>query len=180
MQDSPTCLPTNWLMMFSENIMTYLQILNVTSAAITGKLYSVIKRYYCRLDNPDPSQIFPHQQKHVLTFITHRITSVLNRFAWWTDQRREKLYYLNDGKKTEVKRITIVSSLTTCGNKHQSAGKGKIRLKNWMWNGYPPPAGFTASVNTLPVIRHPMYPRLFYLNEVTQINIGKLCYVCET
>jgi hypothetical protein len=83
----------------------------------------------------------------------------------------KKLYYLNDGKKTLIKRIynrVIFDDLQQQPQEVQE--KGKILFEELDVEWCPHPNWFyRISKYTLPLIRHPYVPFTYFLNEVTQI-----------
>jgi hypothetical protein len=117
-------------------------------------------------------EIFPRQQKTRIDFYcTEEYTGV--KMVCLTELIKEgkKLYYLNEGKKTQVKRIfnrVIFDDLM-----HQTPAvqeKGKILFEELDVEWAPHPNWFyRISKYTLPLIRHPYVPQTFYLNEVKQI-----------
>ena len=88
---------------------------------------------------------------------------------------------MNDGKKTEVKRIynrVIFDDLQQQSAEVQE--KGKILFEELDVNGCLIPTGFTGSANTLlPFIRHPYVPETFFLNEIKQIPADLENYVLK-
>ncbi len=95
--------------------------------------------------------------------------------------RGKKLYYMNDGKKTAVKRIynrVIFDEL------HQQSAevqeKGKLLFEELDVEWAPHPNWFyRISKYTLPLIRHPYVPQTFFLNEVKQMPTDLENYVLK-
>ncbi len=93
----------------------------------------------------------------------------------------KKLYYLNNGKKTEIKRIynrVIFDDLQQ--QTHEVQEKGKVLFEDLDVEWCPHPNWFyRISKFTLPLIRHPYVPPTFYLNEVKQIPADLENYVLK-
>jgi hypothetical protein len=83
----------------------------------------------------------------------------------------KNLYYINDGKKTAVKRIynrVIFDDLHQQSAEVQEKGKLLFAPLNVEW--VPHPNWFyRISKYTLPLIKHPYVPQTFFLNEVKQV-----------
>lgn len=127
-------------------------------------------------------EIFPQKQKTRIDFYcTEDYLGI--KMVCLTELIKEgkKLFYLNDGKKTEVKRIynrIIFDDLM-----HQSAevqGKGKILFEELdvQWIAHPN-WFYRISKYTLPLINHPYVPKTFFLNEVKQIPYDLENYVLK-
>jgi len=117
-------------------------------------------------------EIFPHEQKTRIDFYcTEDYTGV--KPVCLTDLIREgkKLYYLNKGKKTEIKRIynrVIFDDLFQ--QTPEVKEKGRILFEELDVEWIPHPAWFyRISKYTLPLIRHPYVPATFFLNEITEL-----------
>ena len=117
-------------------------------------------------------EIFPKKQKTRIDFYcTEEYTGI--KMVCLTELIKEgsKLFYLNDGKKTEVKRI--FNRLIFDDLQHQPIEvqeKGKILFEELDVEWVPHPNWFyRISKYTLPLIRHPYVPQTFFLNEVKQI-----------
>jgi len=127
-------------------------------------------------------EIFPKQQKTRIDFFcTEEYCGI--KMVCLTELIKEgrKLYYMLDGKKTEIKRIynrIIFDDLA-----HQSPEvqeKGKILFEDLDVEWAPHPNWFyRISKYTLPLIRHPYVPATFYLNEVKQIPADLENYVLK-
>src|SRR5690606_11746430 len=82
-----------------------------------------------------------------------------------------QLYYMNDGKKTLIKRIynrVIFDDLQQQDEVVQEKGKILFRELDVEW--VPHPSWFyRISKFTLPLIRHPYVPPTFYLDQVKQL-----------
>lgn len=83
----------------------------------------------------------------------------------------KKLYYMNDGRKTAIKRIynrIIFDDLQQQSPEVQE--KGKILFEELEVEWAPHPNWFyRISKFTLPLIRHPYVPATFYLNEIKEM-----------
>lgn len=117
-------------------------------------------------------EIFPRQQKTRIDFYcTEEYTGI--KMVCLTELIKEgkKLYYLNEGKKTEVKRIynrVIFDDLQQQTAEVQE--KGKIFFENIEVEWCPHPNWFyRISKYTLPLIKHPYVPPTYFLNEIKQI-----------
>jgi hypothetical protein len=127
-------------------------------------------------------EIFPHQQKTRIDFYcTQDYTGVKPVCITELIKEGRKLYYLNDGKKTEIKRIynrVIFDDLF-----QQSADvqeKGKIFFEELDVEWAPHPSWFyRISKYTLPLIRHPYVPETFFLNEIKQLPVDLENYVLK-
>jgi hypothetical protein len=127
-------------------------------------------------------EIFPRKQKTRIDFYcTEDYLGI--KMVCLTELIKEgkKLYYMNDGKKTEVKRIynrIIFDDLQQQTAEVQE--KGKILFENLDVEWCPHPNWFyRISKHTLPLIRHPYVPQTWYLNEVKQIPADLENYVLK-
>ena len=127
-------------------------------------------------------EIFPEKQKTRIDFYCMQKYLGIKPVSL-TDLIKEgnKLFYLNDGKKTAIKRIynrVIFDEL-----QHQPAEvqeKGKILFEELDVEWVPHPNWFyRISKYTLPFIRHPYVPKTFFLNEVKQIPADLENYVLK-
>lgn len=127
-------------------------------------------------------EIFPRQQKTRIDFYcTEEYVGI--KMVCLTELIKEgkKLYYMNDGAKTEVKRIynrVIFDEL------HQQSAevqeKGKLFFEELDVEWCPHPDWFyRISKFTLPLINHPYVPKTFYLNEVKQLPADLENYVLK-
>lgn len=127
-------------------------------------------------------EIFPHQQKTKIDFYCTQEYLGIN-IVCLTELIKEgkKLYYLNDGKKTEVKRIynrIIFDDLQQQAAEVQE--KGQILFEELDVEWCPHPNWFyRISKFTLPLIRHPYVPATFYLNEIKQMPTDLENYVLK-
>lgn len=127
-------------------------------------------------------EIFPRKQKTRIDFYcTEEYTGI--KMVCLTELIKEgrKLYYFNEGKKTEVKRIynrIIFDDLQQQTPEVQE--KGKILFEDLEVEWCPHPNWFyRISKYTLPLIRHPFVPQTFYLNEVKQMPTDLENYVLK-
>lgn len=127
-------------------------------------------------------EIFPHQQKTRIDFYcTQDYIGIKPVCLTELIKEGKKLYYLNEGKKTEIKRIynrVIFDDLQQQTPEVQE--KGKILFEELDVEWCPHPNWFyRISKFTLPLIRHPYVPQTFYLNEVKQIPADLENYVLK-
>ncbi len=127
-------------------------------------------------------EIFPKKQKTRIDFFcTEEYVGI--KMVCLTELIKEgkDLYYMNDGKKTAVKRIynrVIFDDL------HQQAAdvqeKGQLLFEDLKVEWAPHPNWFyRISKYTLPLIRHPYVPQTFFLNEVKQMPTDLENYVLK-
>jgi hypothetical protein len=116
-------------------------------------------------------EIFPQDQKTRIDFLaTEDYLGI--KTVCLTDLVKEgkKLFYLNKGKKTEIKRI--YNRLIFDDLMQQPAGvqqKGKILFEDLDVEWVPHPNWFyRISKYTLPFIHHPYVPETFFLNDIKQ------------
>ncbi len=117
-------------------------------------------------------EIFPHQQKTKIDFYcTQDHVGIKPVCITELIKEGKKLYYLNDGVKTEIKRIynrVIFDDLFQQPADVQE--KGKIFFEELDVEWAPHPSWFYCiSKYTIPLIRHPYVPETFFLNEVKQL-----------
>lgn len=117
-------------------------------------------------------EILPHQQKTRIDFYcTQDFTGI--KPVCLTELIREgrKLFYLNDGRKTEIKRIynrVIFDDLFQQSPVIQE--KGKLLFEELDVEWLPHPSWFyRVSKYTLPLIRHPYVPPTYFLSELKQV-----------
>jgi hypothetical protein len=127
-------------------------------------------------------EIFPHQQKTRIDFYcTEDYTGIKTVCLTELIKEGKKLFYINNGTKTEVKRIynrVIFDDLQQQPKEVQE--KGKILLEELDVEWCPHPNWFyRISKYTLPFIRHPYVPPTFFLNEVTQLPADLENYVLK-
>jgi len=127
-------------------------------------------------------EIFPRQQKTRIDFYcTEEYTGI--KMVCLTELIKEgkKLFYLNEGKKTEVKRIynrVIFDDLQQQTPEVQE--KGKIFFEDIDTEWCPHPNWFyRISKYTLPLIKHPYVPPTYFLNEIKQIPADLENYVLK-
>jgi len=127
-------------------------------------------------------EIFPRQQKTRIDFYcTEAYTGIKMVCLTELIKEEKKLYYLDEGKKTEVKRIynrVIFDDL-----QQQSAAvqeKGKIFFEELEVEWCPHPNWFyRISKYTLPLIKHPYVPPTYFLHEIKQIPADLEHYVLK-
>lgn len=117
-------------------------------------------------------EIFPHQQKTKIDFYcTQDHVGIKPVCITELIKEGKKLYYLNEGVKTEIKRIynrVIFDDLFQQPAEVQE--KGKIFFEELDVEWVPHPSWFyRISKFTIPLIRHPYVPETFFLNEVKQL-----------
>jgi hypothetical protein len=127
-------------------------------------------------------EIFPHQQKTKVDFYcTQDYTGIKPVCITELIKEGKKLYYLNDGKKTEIKRIynrVIFDDLFQQPADVQE--KGNIFFEELDVEWAPHPSWFyRISKYTLPLIRHPYVPETFFLNEIKQLPADLENYVLK-
>ncbi len=127
-------------------------------------------------------EIFPHQQKTRIDFYcTQDYLDIKPVCLTELIKEGKKLYYMNEGKKTEVKRIynrVIFDDLQQQTPEVQE--KGKIFFEELEVQWCPHPNWFyRISKYTLPLIRHPYVPPTYYLNEIKQMPTDLENYVLK-
>lgn len=127
-------------------------------------------------------EIFPEKQKTKIDFrCTEEYLGI--KAVCLTELIREgqKLFYINNGTKTEIKRIynrVIFDELQQQSPEVQE--KGKILFEELDVEWYPHPNWFyRISKYTLPLIRHAYVPPTYFLNEVKQIPSDLHNYVLK-
>ncbi|MBC7872473.1 MAG: hypothetical protein H7Y01_00680 [Ferruginibacter sp.] len=127
-------------------------------------------------------EIFPRQQKTRIDFYcTEDYLGI--KMVCLTELIKEgkKLFYMNEGKKTEVNRIynrIIFDDLQQ--QTPEVREKGKILFGDLEVEWCPHPNWFyRISKFTLPLLRHPYVPQTFYLDEVKQIPTDLENYVLK-
>jgi glutathionylspermidine synthase len=127
-------------------------------------------------------EIFPHEQKTKIDFYcTEDYTGIKPVCLTELIKEGKKLYYLNDGKKTEVKRIynRIIFDDLFQQNPHVQE-KGQLLFEELDVEWAPHPAWFyRISKYTLPLIHHPYVPATFFLNEIKQLPADLENYVLK-
>ena len=127
-------------------------------------------------------EIFPHKQKTRIDFYcTEDYVGIKPVCLTELIKEGKQLYYMNDGKKTPVKRIynrVIFDDLFQQPLEVQE--KGKIFFENLDVEWAPHPSWFyRISKYTLPLIRHPYVPATFFLNEIVQLPTDLENYVLK-
>ncbi|HEX2630844.1 MAG TPA: hypothetical protein VHM26_17635 [Chitinophagaceae bacterium] len=127
-------------------------------------------------------EIFPHKQKTRIDFYcTQDVTGIQPVCITELIKEGKKLFYLNNGKKTEIKRIynrVIFDDLFQQPPDVQE--KGKIFFEELDVEWAPHPAWFyRISKYTIPLIRHPYVPETFFLNEIKQLPTDLGNYVLK-
>ncbi len=129
------------------------------------------------LGNEDPEQVillevFPHEQKTRIDFYcTQDYLGIQPVCLTELIREGKKLFYMNGGKKTPVKRIynrVIFDDLAHQPPEVQE--KGKILFEELDAEWVPHPGWFyRISKFTIPLIKHPSVPETAYLNELNKI-----------
>lgn len=127
-------------------------------------------------------EIFPKKQKTRIDFYcTEEYLGIKMVCITELIKEGKKVYYMNEGKKTEVKRIynrVIFDDLRQQAPEVQE--KGRVVFEDLDVEWCPHPNWFyRISKFTLPLIRHPYVPQTYYLNEVTQIPTDLENYVLK-
>jgi len=127
-------------------------------------------------------EVFPHKQKTRIDFYCTQDYLGIKPVCL-TELTREgrKLYYLNDGKKIQVKRIynrLIFDDLQQQSPEVQVQGNILFEELDVEW--VPHPNWFyRISKYTLPFIHHPYVPMTYFLNEIKQMPIDLENYVLK-
>ena len=127
-------------------------------------------------------EIFPKKQKTKIDFYcTEDYLGI--KMVCLTELIKEdrKLYYQNDGKKTEIKRIynrIIFDDLQQQPADVQERGKILFEELDVEWATHPN-WFYRISKYTMPFLRHPYIPKTFFLNEVNQIPTDLENYVLK-
>ncbi|HWI94313.1 MAG TPA: hypothetical protein VNT20_23730, partial [Flavisolibacter sp.] len=127
----------------------------------------------CEPENVILLEILPHQQKTRVDFYTtEELLGVKTVDLNDVIQEERSLYYVNNGKKTLIKRIynrVIFDDLLQQSKEVQE--KGKIFQQDLDVKWVPHPNWFyRLSKYTLPFIKHPYVPETHFLNEVDLPN----------
>lgn len=117
-------------------------------------------------------EIFPHEQKTRIDFYcTQELIGIKPVCLTELIKEGKDLFYLNDGIKTQVKRIynrIIFDDLQQQPPEVQA--KGKILLEELNVEWIPHPNWFyRISKYTLPFLNHPYIPKTWFLNEVIEM-----------
>ena len=127
-------------------------------------------------------EVFPHKQKTRIDFYcTQEYLGIKPVCLTELIQEGRKLYYMNEGKKTEVKRIynrVIFDDLQQQSAEVQA--KGNILFEDLDVEWVPHPNWFyRISKYTLPFIHHPYVPTTYFLNEIKQMPADLENYVLK-
>ena len=127
-------------------------------------------------------EVFPEKQKTRIDFYcTEEYLGIKMVCLTKLIKEGNKLFYLDEGKKTQVKRIynrVIFDDLQQQSPEVQE--KGKILFENVDVEWAPHPNWFyRISKYTMPLIRHPYVPPTFFLNEVKQMPADLENYVLK-
>ena len=127
-------------------------------------------------------EVFPHKQKTRIDFYcTQDYLGIKPVCLTELIQEGRKLYYMNDGKKTEIKRIynrVIFDDLQQQSAEVQA--KGNILFEDLDVEWVPHPNWFyRISKYTLPFIHHPYVPTTYFLNEIKQMPTDLENYVLK-
>ena len=127
-------------------------------------------------------EIFPHQQKTRIDFLcTQDYLGIQMVCLTELIKEENKLYYFNNGVKTEVKRIynrLIFDDLQKQSEEIQKKGMILFDDLDVEWATHPN-WFYRISKYTLPLIRHPYVPETYFLNEVKQIPSDLENYVLK-
>jgi len=127
-------------------------------------------------------EVFPRQQKTRVDFYcTEEYLGIKMVCLTELIKESKKLYYLNNGKKTEVKRIynrVIFDDLQQQSAEVQEKGKILFEALDVEWCPHPN-WFYRISKYTLPFLRHPYIPKTFFLNEVKEIPTDLHNYVLK-
>jgi len=133
-------------------------------------------------DNVILLEIFPHQQKTRIDFyFTQYFTGIQTVCLTELIQEGNELYYINQGKKTVVKRIynrIIFDDLQQQSPEVQEKGRLLLSDLNVEWVPHPN-CFYRISKFTLPFIRNPFVPQTFFLNEINQVPADLENYVLK-
>lgn len=127
-------------------------------------------------------ELFPEKQKTRIDFFcTQDYLGIRPVCLTSLIKEGKKLYYLNNGKKNEIRRI--YNRLIFDELQHQTSDiqeKGRILFEELDVQWVPHPNWFyRISKYTLPLIRHPYVPQTFFLNEVKQLPADLENYVLK-
>ncbi len=127
-------------------------------------------------------EIFPHQQKTRIDFYcTQQYVGIEPVCLTELIKEDEKLYYMKNGKKTQVKRIynrIIFDDLQQQTPEVQEKGKLLLQPLDVEW--VPHPNWFyRISKYTLPFIHHPFVPETKFLNEISTLPPNLENYVLK-
>ncbi|HLG41081.1 MAG TPA: hypothetical protein VI461_15475 [Chitinophagaceae bacterium] len=127
-------------------------------------------------------EVFPEKQKTRIDFYcTEEYLGVKSVCLTKLIKEGKKLCYLNDGKKTEVKRIynrLIFDDLQQQSPEVQEKGKVLFEELDVEWAPHPN-WFYRISKYTMPFIKHPYAPPTFFLNEIKQVPSDLENYVLK-
>ena len=127
-------------------------------------------------------EIFPEKQKTRIDFYcTEDYLGIKPVCLTELIKEDKKLFYLNEGKKTQVKRIynrLIFDDLQQQTPEVQEKGKFLFEELDVEWCPHPN-WFYRISKYTLPFIRHPYVPQTYFLHEVKQIPADLENYVLK-
>ena len=173
-------------MMFLENIFLYLLITAFILDKYERESYlKLLKEIIVGNEKPENVillEVFPHKQKTRIDFYcTQDYLGIKPVCLTELIKEGRKLYYLNDGKKTEIKRIynrMIFDDLQQQSPEVQA--KGNILFEDLDVEWVPHPNWFyRISKYTLPFIHHPYVPTTYFLNEIKQMPADLENYVLK-
>ena len=127
-------------------------------------------------------EIFPEKQKTRIDFFcTSEYIGIEMVCLTKLIKEGRKLFYMNNGKKTEIKRIynrVIFDDLQQQTPEVQEKGKIFNEALDVEWCPHPN-WFYRISKFTLPLIRHPYVPKTYYLDQVKQIPADLENYVLK-
>jgi len=116
-------------------------------------------------------EVFPHKQKTRIDFYcTQDYLGIKSVCLTELIQEGRKLYYMNDGKKTEIKRIYNRVIFDELMHQRDKLGDVVDITQELEVEWIPHPNWFyRISKYTLPFINNPYIPETFFLNEIKQL-----------
>ncbi|MEP6676975.1 MAG: hypothetical protein ABJA78_17565 [Ferruginibacter sp.] len=135
----------------------------------------------CKTENVVLLEIKPHQQKTRIDFYcTQDYLGIELVCLTELIQEGRKLFYLKDGKKTEIKRIYNRVIFDELQQQKESLGNIVDITQDLDVEWIPHPNWFyRISKYTLPFIHHPYIPKTYFLNELKQIPADLENYVLK-
>lgn len=126
-------------------------------------------------------EIFPEQQKTRIDFYcTEQVLGIKTVCLTQLKAEGNKLYYNNNGIKTEVKRIYNRLIFDDLHQQKNISGKVVDLTKAYDVEWIPHPNWFyRISKFTLPLIHHPYVPKTYFLNELKQVPVDLENYVLK-
>jgi len=162
-----------------ENYSVYLSGLNKES--YTELLSEIILGKH-KPENVILLEIFPHEQKTRIDFYcTEELIGIKPVCLTELIKEGKDLYYINNGIKTQVKRIynrIIFDDLQQQSAEIQEKGKLLLEDLNVEWTPHPN-WFYRISKYTLPFLNHPFVPKTQFLNEIKQIPTDLENYVLK-